>query len=67
MRVAGVQIGLISKVDAQERPGVVTADIEPKWIKKLDMHTDTTALLRPRTGLKDMFIELEPGLERSPS
>jgi phospholipid/cholesterol/gamma-HCH transport system substrate-binding protein len=61
VRVAGVQIGLITKVTLKNGQAIVTAQVEPKWIKKLDMHTDTTALLRPRTGLKDMFIELEPG------
>ena len=25
------------------------------------VHTDATALLRPKTGLKDMFIDLQPG------
>jgi phospholipid/cholesterol/gamma-HCH transport system substrate-binding protein len=61
VRVAGVKIGLIRTVELKDGHAVVTAEVEPKWIKKLDMHTSTTALLRPRTGLKDMFIELEPG------
>jgi phospholipid/cholesterol/gamma-HCH transport system substrate-binding protein len=61
VRVAGVKIGLIKTVSLKDGQAVVTAEIEPKWIKKLDMHSSTTALLRPRTGLKDMFIELEPG------
>src|SRR5581483_173779 len=30
------------------------------------IHTDSTALLRPRTGLKDMFIELNPGTKGAP-
>jgi phospholipid/cholesterol/gamma-HCH transport system substrate-binding protein len=29
------------------------------------IHTDATALLRPKTGLKDMFIELNPGTKRA--
>jgi phospholipid/cholesterol/gamma-HCH transport system substrate-binding protein len=61
VRVAGVKIGLIKTVSLKNGQAIVEAEIEPKWIKKLDMHEDTTALLRPRTGLKDMFIELEPG------
>src|SRR3712207_7138463 len=28
--------------------------------------SDATALLRPRTGLKDMFIELDPGSRSAP-
>jgi phospholipid/cholesterol/gamma-HCH transport system substrate-binding protein len=34
-------------------------DIDPEY--KGLVHTNATALLRPKTGLKDMFIDLEPG------
>jgi phospholipid/cholesterol/gamma-HCH transport system substrate-binding protein len=30
------------------------------------IHTDATALLRPKTGLKDMFVELNPGTGSAP-
>jgi phospholipid/cholesterol/gamma-HCH transport system substrate-binding protein len=30
------------------------------------IHTDATALLRPRTGLKDMFVDLQPGSDAAP-
>jgi phospholipid/cholesterol/gamma-HCH transport system substrate-binding protein len=30
------------------------------------IHQNATALLRPRTGLKDMFIEVDPGSKASP-
>ena len=61
VRVAGVQVGKI--VAARPRAGValVKATIEPKFWDKLHIKSDATALLRPRTGLKDMFIELDPG------
>jgi phospholipid/cholesterol/gamma-HCH transport system substrate-binding protein len=39
-------------------------DIDQKY--KHLIHQDATALLRPRTGLKDMFIELTPGSNRAP-
>jgi len=61
VRVAGVKVGLIKKVQLHEGQAVVTVAIEKKYLKDLDLRSDTTALLRPRTGLKDMFIELEPG------
>ena len=61
VRVAGVKVGLIRGVTLQEGQAQVTVDIEKKYWETLDLRTDTTALLRPRTGLKDMFIELEPG------
>jgi phospholipid/cholesterol/gamma-HCH transport system substrate-binding protein len=30
------------------------------------IHTDATALMRPKTGLKDMFIEIQPGTASAP-
>src|SRR5436309_8518880 len=39
----------------------MTLNIEPKYKKKRNIRSDATALLRPRTGLKDMFVELDPG------
>jgi phospholipid/cholesterol/gamma-HCH transport system substrate-binding protein len=61
VRVAGVQVGKITKVSLKNGIAVVTMELDPKWKKKIDVKSDTTALLRPRTGLKDMFIELDPG------
>jgi phospholipid/cholesterol/gamma-HCH transport system substrate-binding protein len=59
VRVAGVRIGDIGKVSLKNGRAVVRMDIDPKY-KKL-VHTNATALLRPKTGLKDMFVELQPG------
>jgi phospholipid/cholesterol/gamma-HCH transport system substrate-binding protein len=39
-------------------------DVDPEY-KDL-VHTDASALLRPKTGLKDMFIELNPGSKSAP-
>jgi phospholipid/cholesterol/gamma-HCH transport system substrate-binding protein len=61
VRVAGVQVGKITKVDLVNGVAVVTMELDPKWTKKIDLKSDATALLRPRTGLKDMFVELDPG------
>jgi phospholipid/cholesterol/gamma-HCH transport system substrate-binding protein len=61
VRVAGVKVGKITQVDLKDGIAVVTMELDQKWKKKLDMRADSTALLRPRTGLKDMFIELDPG------
>jgi phospholipid/cholesterol/gamma-HCH transport system substrate-binding protein len=61
VRVAGVQVGKITEVKLQNGIAVVTMELDPKWKKKIDVKSDATALLRPRTGLKDMFIELDPG------
>ena len=59
VRVAGVQVGDIGKVELKDGLAVVTLQIEPKY-KKL-IKKDATALLRTKTGLKDMFLEVDPG------
>jgi phospholipid/cholesterol/gamma-HCH transport system substrate-binding protein len=61
VRVAGVQVGKITQVKLDNGIAVVTMELDGKWKNKLQVRSDATALLRPRTGLKDMFIELDPG------
>jgi virulence factor Mce-like protein len=56
--VAGVKIGEISKVELKDGRAVVTMDVERKF---LPIYRNATALIRPRTGLQDVFIELDPG------
>jgi phospholipid/cholesterol/gamma-HCH transport system substrate-binding protein len=64
VRVSGVRVGDISKVDLKNGRAVVTMDLDPEY-KDL-VHEDASALLRPKTGLKDMFIELDPGTRGRP-
>jgi phospholipid/cholesterol/gamma-HCH transport system substrate-binding protein len=64
IRVAGVRIGDISKVELKDGRGIVTMDVDPQYADII--HTDATALLRPKTGLKDMFVDLEPGTKGAP-
>ena len=64
VRVSGVRIGDIGKVDLENGRAVVTMDVDAEY-KDL-VHTDATALLRPKTGLKDMFVELNPGSKTAP-
>jgi phospholipid/cholesterol/gamma-HCH transport system substrate-binding protein len=59
VRVSGVRIGDIGGVDLKDGRAVIKMDIDPEY-KDL-VHTNASALLRPKTGLKDMFIDLEPG------
>jgi len=58
VRVAGVRVGDIAKVENEGGNAVVTMDIDRKF---LPVYNDATILLRPKTGLKDMFLELDPG------
>jgi phospholipid/cholesterol/gamma-HCH transport system substrate-binding protein len=64
VRVSGVQIGDIGAVTLKNGMAIVKLEINQKY--KHLIHTDATALLRPRTGLKDMFIELDPGSKSAP-
>ena len=64
VRVAGVQIGKIAAVELDDGRAVVTMDIQRKYASKI--RRDASALLRPRTGLKDMFIDLDPGTPSEP-
>ena len=59
VRVAGVKVGDIATVDIDDGVAVVEADIDKEY-KNL-ITDEATALLRPKTGLKDMFIEVDPG------
>jgi phospholipid/cholesterol/gamma-HCH transport system substrate-binding protein len=59
VRIAGVQVGSIGKVSLKDGRAVVRLDIDPKYRHLI--HTNASALLRPKTGLKDMFVELDPG------
>jgi phospholipid/cholesterol/gamma-HCH transport system substrate-binding protein len=58
VRVAGVRVGDISSVDLENGHAVVTMAIDRKF---LPVYKNATILLRPKTGLKDMFLELDPG------
>ncbi len=65
VRVSGVQIGTIGGVTLRNGLADVSLNIDPKYDGLI--HKDAVALLRPKTGLKDMFIELDPGRAPSPA
>ena len=54
-----MRIGDIGKVDLEDGKAVVTLQLEPKY--KGFIREDATALLRAKTGTKDMFLEVDPG------
>ena len=58
LRVAGVRIGDVQNVQLEHGVGVVTFAVDRKY---LPIYRNATVLLRPSTGLKDMFFELDPG------
>ena len=63
--IAGVPVGEIKRVELEDGRAVVTMSIRDKY-KDL-VKRDATMLLRPKTGLKDMVIELDPGTPGTPA
>jgi phospholipid/cholesterol/gamma-HCH transport system substrate-binding protein len=62
VRVAGVEVGRIADVEVEEGVAVVQVEIQQEYEDLI--REDATALLRPKTALKDMFIEVSPGSGR---
>jgi phospholipid/cholesterol/gamma-HCH transport system substrate-binding protein len=57
--VAGVRVGDIGAVELEDGKAVVELQLEPRY--KGLLREDATALLRAKTGTKDMFLEVDPG------
>ncbi len=57
--IAGINVGDVTGVELQGGEAVVTMEIDNKYAPLI--HRNATLLLRPRTGLNDMTIELDPG------
>jgi phospholipid/cholesterol/gamma-HCH transport system substrate-binding protein len=60
--IAGIQIGKVTSVDLEDGHAVVGMDIEPKYLQLI--HPNATLLLRPKTNLNDMVVEVDPGSGR---
>jgi phospholipid/cholesterol/gamma-HCH transport system substrate-binding protein len=65
VRVSGVEVGSIAGTSLHNGIATITVNMLPEY--KGLVHTNATAFLRPKTGLKDMFIELTPGDSRAPA
>ena len=64
VEVSGVKIGRIGTSRLRGGRAILELDLFPKY-KDL-VKTDAKALLRPRTGLKDMFLDVDPGSPGAP-
>jgi phospholipid/cholesterol/gamma-HCH transport system substrate-binding protein len=56
--IAGVQVGDIGGVELKNGVAVVEMNIRNKYAP---IYKDAHMLLRPKTGLKDMIVEMDPG------
>jgi phospholipid/cholesterol/gamma-HCH transport system substrate-binding protein len=60
--IAGVPVGEIGKVDLRNGVAIVRMKIRKKYAP---VYRDASLLLRPKTGLKDMIIEMDPGTKQA--
>ncbi|HTE62342.1 MAG TPA: MlaD family protein [Solirubrobacteraceae bacterium] len=60
--ISGVKVGQIAGVRVDGGTAVLSLDIERRFAR---VRPDATLLLRPKTGLKDMVVELDPGTPAS--
>jgi phospholipid/cholesterol/gamma-HCH transport system substrate-binding protein len=62
VNVAGVKVGEVGKVNLENGRAVVSLQIKNKY---KPIYKDATILLRPKTGLKDMILALDPGTRKA--
>jgi phospholipid/cholesterol/gamma-HCH transport system substrate-binding protein len=62
VNIAGVEVGQISSVKLENGRAVIGLKIERKYDR---IYRNATILMRPKTGLKDMVAELNPGTEEA--
>ena len=60
--IAGVKIGEVGNVELEDGHAVVEMNIKRKYAP---IYKNASILLRPKTGLKDMILELDPGTKSS--
>ena len=58
VNVAGVKVGEVGEVTLENGRAVVNMQIKDEY---KPIYRDATILLRPKTGLKDMILALDPG------
>lgn len=58
VNVSGVKVGDITSVHLEDGRAVATLQLQSRFSR---VYPDATVLLRPKTDLKDMVLELDPG------
>ncbi len=59
VNLAGVKVGDVSEVELEDGMAIVTMQVDREYQELI--HPDASMLLRPRTGLQDMTIQLDGG------
>jgi len=58
VNVSGVRVGDIAGIELEDGKAIATLNIQERFAR---VYPDASALLRPKTGVKDMIMELDPG------
>ena len=61
--IAGVRVGEVTTVEQSDGTAVVTMELQPEYAPLV--HNDASVLLRPKTGLNDMVLALDPGTPKA--
>lgn len=67
VQVAGVIVGKIHDVKLRDGRAVLQLDMDRKYVQQGLVRTDAHALLRPRSPLKDMYLQVFPGSWQQPA
>jgi phospholipid/cholesterol/gamma-HCH transport system substrate-binding protein len=62
--ISGIKVGEVSSVTLENGHAVVGMEIDNKYAPLI--HTNASLLLRPKTGLNDMVVEVDPGTQSAP-
>jgi len=62
--IAGIKVGEVSGVKLENGHAVVSMSIDNKYAPLI--HDNASMLLRPKTGLNDMVVEVDPGTQSTP-
>ena len=64
MDISGIKVGDVGGVKLENGHAVVSMEIDNKYAPLI--HSNASLLLRPKTGLNDMVVEVDPGTQSSP-
>ena len=62
--ISGIKVGDVTGVNLEDGHAVVSMEVDNKYAPLI--HEDSSLLLRPKTGLNDMVVEVDPGTQGSP-
>lgn len=62
--ISGINVGKVGAAELENGVAKIRLDIEPRYRELI--HRDAEFLLRPKTGLNDMVVEIDPGTTGPP-